>query len=102
MPKVKCSESAKLRGSVKDFCEEYFISDGIILFYKLCEVKVTAGKGFNVQPHCDTAKHKNNLSQQTSHQSDQRLLFDITATPSPSNKTSEFSNDLCEMMASAN
>jgi hypothetical protein len=44
MPKVKCSESAKLRVSVKDFGEEYFSSDGRILFCNLCEVKVTAGK----------------------------------------------------------
>jgi hypothetical protein len=58
MPKVKCSESAKLRGFVKDFGEEYFSSDGRILFYKLCAVKVTAGKRFNVQQHCDMAKHK--------------------------------------------
>jgi hypothetical protein len=47
-------------------------------------------------------KHKNILSRQTNHQSRQRLLFDNTATPSPSNKTSEFSKDLCEMMLSAN
>jgi hypothetical protein len=47
------------------------------------------------------AKHKNNLSRQTSHQSRQQLLFDNTAT-SPSNKTSEFSEDLCEMMVSDN
>jgi hypothetical protein len=76
---------------------QYFSSDGTILFCKLCE----AGKRFNVQQHCDTAKHKNNLSRQTSHQSRQRLLFDDTATPS-SNETSEFSKDLCEMMVSAN
>jgi hypothetical protein len=96
------SESAKLRGFDKDFGEEYFSSDGRILFCKLCEVKVTAGKRFNVQQHCDMEKHKNILSRQTNHQSRQRLLFDNTATPSPSNKTSEFSKDLCEMMVSAN
>jgi hypothetical protein len=80
MPKVKCFESAKLRGFVKDFGEEYFSSDGRILFCKLCEVKVTAGKRFNVQQHYDRAKHKNSLSRQTSHQSRQRLLFDNTTT----------------------
>jgi hypothetical protein len=84
MAKVKRSESAKLRGFVKDFGEECFSSDGRILFCKLCGVKVTAGKRFNVQQHCDTAKHKNNFSRQTSHQSRQQLLFDNTATPSPS------------------
>jgi hypothetical protein len=62
MTKVKWSESAKLRGFVKDFGEKYFSSDGTILFCKLCEVKLTAGKEFNVQQHCDTEKHVNNLS----------------------------------------
>jgi hypothetical protein len=49
MLKVKCSESEKLRGFVEDFGEEYFSSDGTILLCKLCEIKVTAGKRFNVQ-----------------------------------------------------
>jgi hypothetical protein len=44
MPKVKFSERANLRGFVKYFGEEYFSSDGKILFCKLCGVKVTAGK----------------------------------------------------------
>jgi len=44
MPKVKCFDSAKLRGFVKEFGKKYFSTDGIILFCKLCEVKVTAEK----------------------------------------------------------
>jgi hypothetical protein len=42
MPKVKCSDSVRLGGFVKEFGEKYFTTDGIILFCKLCEVKVTA------------------------------------------------------------
>jgi hypothetical protein len=59
MPKVKCSDSVRLRGFVKEFGEKYFTTDAIILFCKLCEVKVTAEKLFTVQQHCNTAKHNN-------------------------------------------
>src|SRR5215475_11911447 len=57
MPKVKCFDSAKLRGFVKEFSEKYFFTDGIILFCKLREVKFTAEKRFTVQQHCNNAKH---------------------------------------------
>jgi hypothetical protein len=58
MPKAKCSDSVGLRGFVKEFGEKYFTTDGVILFCKLCEVKVRAEKRFTVQQHCNTAKHK--------------------------------------------
>ena len=58
MPKVKFSDSVRLRGFVKEFGEKYFTADGKIFFCKLCEVKVTAEKRFTVQQHCNTAKHK--------------------------------------------
>jgi hemerythrin superfamily protein len=51
MPKVKCSDSAKLRGFVQKIGEQHFSTDGKILFCKLCEVRVTAGKRFSVQQH---------------------------------------------------
>jgi hypothetical protein len=52
MPKVKCSDSVRLCGFVKEFGEKYFTTEGIILFCKLCEVKVTAEKRFTVQQKC--------------------------------------------------
>jgi hypothetical protein len=58
MAKVKCSDSVRLRGFVKEFGEKYFTTDGKILFCKLCEVKVTAEKRFTLQQHCNTAKQK--------------------------------------------
>jgi hypothetical protein len=48
----------RLRGFVKEIGEKYLTTDEIILFCKLCEVKVTAEKRFTVQQHCNTAKHK--------------------------------------------
>jgi hypothetical protein len=55
MLKLKCSDSVKLRGFVKEFGEKYFTTDGIILFCKLCKVKVTAEKCFTAEKHCHTA-----------------------------------------------
>jgi hypothetical protein len=58
VPKIKCSGSVKLGGFVKEFGEKYFTTDEIILFCKLCKVKVTAEKRFKVQQHRNTDKHK--------------------------------------------
>jgi hypothetical protein len=57
IPKVKCSDSVRLCGLVKEFGEKYFTADGVILFCKLlCEVRVTAKKRLTVQQHRNTAK----------------------------------------------
>jgi hypothetical protein len=101
MLKVKCSDSVKLRGFIEEFCEQHFSTDGKILFCKLCEVQVTAGKCFSVQQHCYTIQHRNGLSQHFINQNRQWQLFKNTATPS-SNNTLEFFKDLCERMVSAN
>ena len=71
MPKVKCSDSVRLRGFVKEFGEKYFTTDGKILFCKLCEVKVTAEKRFTVQQHCNTAKHKSCVNREFAAESRQ-------------------------------
>jgi hypothetical protein len=62
----------RLRGFVKEFGEKYFTTDGIILFCKLCEVKVTAEKRFTVQQHCNTAKHKSSINREFALESRQR------------------------------
>jgi hypothetical protein len=71
MPKVKCSDSVRLRGFVTEFGEKYFNTDGIISFCKLCEVKVTAEKRFTVQKHCNTAKHKSCVNREFATESRQ-------------------------------
>jgi hypothetical protein len=71
MPKVKCSDSVRLRSFVKEFGEKYFTTDKIILFCKLYEVKVTAAKRFTVQQHCNTAKHKNCVNREFTAESRQ-------------------------------
>jgi hypothetical protein len=49
MTKEKCSDSVRLSGFVKEFGEKYFTTNGVVLFCKLCEVKVTAEKRFTVR-----------------------------------------------------
>ena len=103
MPKLKCSDSVRLRGFVKEFGEKYFTSDGKILFCKLCEVKVTAVKRFTVQQHCNTAKHKDCVNREFAAESRQQLLFEKShSSSSILGSAYEFSKDLCKMMVLSN
>jgi hypothetical protein len=103
MPEVKCSDSVKFCGFVKEFGEKYFTTDGIILFCKLCEVKVMAEKCFTVQQHCNTAKHKSCINREFTAESGQRLLFEKSHSSSSGlGSAYEFSKDLCKMMVSSN
>jgi hypothetical protein len=102
MPKVKCSDSVRLHSFVKEFGEKYYTADGIILFCKLCEVKVTVEKCFTVQ-HCNTAKHKSCVNREFSMESRERLLFEKSHSNSfILGSAYEFSKDLCKMMVSSN
>ena len=103
MPKVKCSDSVRLRGFVKEFGEKYFNTDGIILFCKLCEVKVMAEKSFTVQRHCNTAKHKSFVNRSFIAQSRQLLLFEKShSSSSVLGSAYEYSKYLCKTMISSN
>jgi hypothetical protein len=102
MPKVKCSDSVRLRGFVKEFGEKYFTTDGKILFSKLCEVKVTAEKRFTVQQHCNTAKHKSCVNREFAAESRQRLVFEKSHSSSSILGSAYFSKDLCKMMVLSN
>jgi hypothetical protein len=95
MPKVKCSDSVRLHGFVKEFGENYFPNDGKILFCKLREVKVTAEKRFTMQQHCNTAKHKSCVNREFAAESRQRLLFEKShSISSILGSACEFSKDL--------
>jgi hypothetical protein len=93
----------RLRGFVKEFGEKYFTTDGVILFCKLCEVKIMAEKRFTVQQHCNTAKHKRCVNREFAAESRQRLLFEKSHNNSSIlGSAYEFSNDLCKIMVSSN
>lgn len=57
MPKVKSSLSCKLKSIVSEFGEEVFKVDESVLFYQLCECKVSSEKKFNITQHLKTDKH---------------------------------------------
>jgi len=58
LPKVKSSCSKRLRSFVKEFGEHVLSTDGLIILYcKLCEVKVGRERRFTVEQHMNTAKH---------------------------------------------
>jgi hypothetical protein len=93
----------RLSGFVKEFGEKYFTTNGVVLFCKLCEVKVMAEKRFTVQQHCNTAKHKSCVNREFVAESRQRLLFEKPhSSSSTSGSASEFSKDLCKMIVSSN
>jgi hypothetical protein len=88
-----------LRGFVKEFGEKYFTTDGIILFCKLCEVKVTAEKRFTVQQHRNAAKHNRCVNRDFAAESRRRLLFEKSSILG---SAYGFSKDLRKMMVSSN
>jgi hypothetical protein len=42
---------------VAEFSEQIFASDGVVLFCKMCEIKVNSDKRFYVTQHLKTEKH---------------------------------------------
>jgi hypothetical protein len=50
MPKVK-NENLKLKKIVRKFGENVLMTDGNIIFCKLCEDKINSDKKYNVQKH---------------------------------------------------
>jgi hypothetical protein len=93
----------RLNGFVKKFGEKYFPTDGVILFCKLCEVKITVEKRFTAQQHRNTAKDKRCVNSEFAAESRQRLLFEKSHNSSSIlGSACEFSNDLFKMMVSSN
>ena len=60
MPKVK-NLNLKLKKIVREFGENVLMTDGNIIFCKLCEVKINSDKKYNVQQHIGREKHKEAL-----------------------------------------
>ena len=81
--------------------KDIFSTDGVILFCKVCEVKVAAEKRFTVAQHVGRDKHIEGLEvSKKSSQASQFLLEQCSsATPS---KKSPFNKELCDVLVSAN
>lgn len=97
MPKVKESSVSKLKNYVSQYGEKVFSTDGVILYCKICDVRVGAEKKFSVDQHVNREKHKRGLQRlQGEKQVVQQMLFgQVRPSGSP------FFTDLCEALISA-
>jgi hypothetical protein len=100
MPKYKVSDNSRLNSFVNHFGREVFSTDSIVLFCKICEVKLAADKKFTIEQHISRKKHVNGvelkkIQQEQSTSKIQRLITE------PSKKSS-FNQDLCHALLSAN
>jgi len=57
MPKPKQSLACRLRAYVREFGDNIFTTDGTILYCKICDIKVSGEKKFNVFHHVARDKH---------------------------------------------
>jgi hypothetical protein len=94
MPKIKQNLSNRLQTYVNLYGPKIFLIDKSVLFCKICEVKVSSDKKFNVSQHIKSDKHIKGLAQyeyQVNRKQPQLLI----ATSNISKKLS-FNKDLCE------
>lgn len=100
MPKIKPSKPCHLRKIVSEFGENVFSTDGIILFCKLCETKVSADKRFTVIQHIGRDKHKRAAELAKKKREGSQLLLAESSSVVLSKKP--FYKELCEAFVSAN
>ncbi|KAJ4428403.1 hypothetical protein ANN_24423 [Periplaneta americana] len=98
MPKLKTSNSAKLKQFVSEYGDTVFSSDGTILYCNICEVKVSAEKRFTVDQHVNREKHKRGL--QAGERKKQQMLLGQCTSANSAN--SVFYEELCQAFVSAN
>ncbi|KAE9529788.1 hypothetical protein AGLY_011884 [Aphis glycines] len=95
MPKVK-NLNLKLKKIVKEFGENVLMTDGNIIFCKLCEIKINSDKKYNVQQHIGKEKHKEALKklEAAKHNAVQPFIQQFCK--------SDFNADLCSTLVAAN
>jgi len=89
--------------NLQRYLREYgdvFSTDGDILFYKVCSVKVNAEKKFTVTQHLKTNKHENMLAARRKVESKSSEYTQQLFTAS--NKKSVFSKDMCKALMTVN
>lgn len=95
MPKVKQNHNSKLKKYVSEFGENIFSTDGLILYCKICDVKVSSEKKFHIQQHIGRDKHKNALAKIENSKKIQPFINKNTIK-------SDFNYDLCNALVAAN
>lgn len=98
MPKVKCSTASRLRAFVQEFGHNIFSTDGLVLFCKICNVKVTAEKRFAVQQNLSRDKHINGVERSKLQNEKNNTQSFITDVPN----RSEYFLDLTRTFLSCN
>jgi len=95
MPKVN-NGNLKFKKIVSEFDENVLMTDGNIIFSKLCEVKINSDKKYNVQQHMGREKHKKALKkpEAAKHNAVQPFVQQFCK--------SDFNADLCSVLLAAN
>lgn len=98
MPKEKSTKAYRLRNFVIEFGESVFSTDNLILFCKICNVKVASEKRFSIIQHLKTDKHIRSAARLENNKTNnvQQLVTNQKS------KLSEFNSDLCKTLLSAN
>ena len=93
-PEIK---SQKLKRYVKEFGNNIFSTNGIIIRCDVCDAKVNADKRFQLTQHVQTDKHQFNLKKKNdSNYKKQLILSDEMFKESSLND--EFNKELCEAL----
>ncbi|XP_025408739.1 uncharacterized protein LOC112682378 [Sipha flava] len=96
MPKIiNCS--ARLRNFVKEFGEDIFSCDNAVLFCKVCGVKESAEKKYNIQQHIARGKHIQQLNIRNQQEKPKSQLL-VTGM----SMKSSFNEELCNVFLSTN
>ena len=98
MPKDKQPLSRRLKTLSSEFGDDVFSIDNVVLFCKLCEVKVDPERRSSIIQHIKTEKHRRAIERQINQKTknSQQLLTNLTS------KKSTFNMDLCRAFISAN
>lgn len=97
MPKEKQSVCGRLRSYVTEFGSDTFSIVANSLFCKVCEIRISSEKKFNVSQHISTVKHQKALKRQKDQEQKKKQTL-LTSLPTKS----EFNTDLCEALMAAN
>ncbi|XP_003738015.1 uncharacterized protein LOC100901520 [Galendromus occidentalis] len=100
MPKQAVTLKTKLQNYVKLFGCEVFVTDGVVLTYKLCEKAVNTDKKYYVAQHVNSSGHKQRAAREKTSTSEQVSL--LTNYVERSDRANEFSADLCRAFVEAN
>lgn len=96
MPKQKSSQSSRMRLYVSEFGADVFSTDGLVLFCKVCEVKVAADKKYTIQQHITRDKHLRGIQKRNEQ------MTSLTQPMYSEYGNSNFNLDLCRAFLSAN